>query len=59
MKVFGGKCYEILRRFFYENHSMEKIALDLNYTNTDNAKNQKSRCQKKLKEDVFKALQKM
>lgn len=53
LKEMGGKCYEILKRFFYDNHSMAKIAYDLDYTNADNAKNQKARCQKKLKEIVF------
>ena len=58
LKDLGGKCYEILRRFFYENHSMEKIAYDLEYTNADNVKNQKSRCQKKLKELAFDLIKK-
>jgi hypothetical protein len=58
MKEYGGKCYEILRRFFYENQKMDKIAFDLNYTNADNAKNQKARCQKNLKELVFEMIQK-
>ena len=58
LKEIGGKCYEIIRRFFYENHSMDKIAYDLGYTNADNAKNQKARCQKKLKELTFELIQK-
>ena len=58
LKDLGGKCYEILRRFFYENHSMEKIAYDLEYTNADNVKNQKSRCQKKLKALAFDLIKK-
>jgi len=58
LKELGGKCYEILRRYFYENNSMEKIAYDLEYSNADNVKNQKSRCQKKLKELVFQLLNK-
>ena len=58
LKEFGGKCYEILRRFFYENKTMEKIAYELEYTNADNVKNQKARCQKKLKEIVFDLLNK-
>lgn len=53
LKDLGGKCYEIIRRYFYENSSMEKIAFELEYTNADNVKNQKSRCQKKLKEFIF------
>lgn len=58
LKELGGKCYEIMRRFFYENHTMEKIAYELGYTNADNAKNQKARCQKKLKEMVFELINK-
>lgn len=58
LKGFGGKCYEILRRYFYENSSMEKIAYELDYSNADNVKNQKARCQKKLKELVFQELNK-
>jgi RNA polymerase sigma factor (sigma-70 family) len=53
MKEEGGKCYEILELFFFESRSMDYIANKLGYTNADNAKNQKSRCQKKLKTQVF------
>ena len=52
LKSVGEKCYEMLKRFFYQNESMDEIALAMGYTNGDNAKNQKSRCQKKLKELV-------
>lgn len=58
MKESTSKCYEILVRFFYQNHSMEKIAQALGYTNADNAKNQKYRCQEKLKAEMFKRLRK-
>ena len=50
LKSLGGKCFEILNRYYYENQSMQKIAEALNYTNADNVKNQKARCQKKLNE---------
>ena len=52
LKQTGEKCYEILSRFFYGKESMEEIAIAMGYTNGDNVKNQKSRCQKKLKELV-------
>lgn len=58
LKELGGKCYDIMRKFFYENQSMDKIAVDLGYTNADNVKNQKARCQKKLKEIAFDLLSK-
>lgn len=54
MKEGSNKCYDILMRFFYLNQSMERIANDLSYTNAENAKNQKYRCQEKLKAEVFK-----
>lgn len=53
LKDIGKKCHEILMRFFYYHQSMELIAKDLNYTNADNAKQQKARCQKKLKDLTF------
>jgi RNA polymerase sigma factor (sigma-70 family) len=58
LKDLGGKCYDIMRRFFYENQTMDKIAYELGYTNADNVKNQKARCQKKLKEIVLDLLTK-
>jgi hypothetical protein len=50
LKRNGEKCYEMLVRFFYQKQSLDVIAKSMGYTNGDNAKNQKSRCQKKLKE---------
>lgn len=58
MKEISSKCYDILVRYFYQNQSMDKIAYDLEYTNADNAKNQKYRCQEKLKSEVFKRIRK-
>lgn len=56
MKQESSKCYELLTRFFYQNQKMEKIALEMEYTNADNAKNQKYKCQKKLKSELFRRL---
>ena len=53
LKENGEKCFEILKRFFYQKESMEDIAGAMGYTNGDNVKNQKARCQKKLKELVL------
>ena len=58
MKESSNKCYDILVRFFYKNQTMDQIATELQYTNADNAKNQKYRCQEKLKNEVFKRIQK-
>jgi RNA polymerase sigma factor (sigma-70 family) len=50
MKEKGGNCAEILTMFFYQKASMEEIAAHFDYTNARNAKVQKSRCQKRLKD---------
>jgi len=55
-KSQSSKCYEMLVRFFYRKQSMSQIAYELGYTNADNSKNQKARCQQKLKVEVFKRL---
>lgn len=50
LKRISDKCHEILLRYFYNKQSMAEIAEAMGYTNADNVKNQKARCQKKLKE---------
>jgi len=54
----ASKCYDILVRFFYQNQSMDKIAEAMDYTNAANAKNQKYRCQERLKTEMFKRMKK-
>lgn len=56
LKETGGNCYDILVRYFFNNESMKAIAKSLGYTNGDNVKNQKARCQKKLKDIAFQQL---
>jgi RNA polymerase sigma factor (sigma-70 family) len=53
LKEKGEKCFEILKRYFYSKQSMDEIASEMGYTNGDNVKNQKSRCQKRLREMVM------
>jgi RNA polymerase sigma factor (sigma-70 family) len=53
LKAKGGKCYDILFAYFYEGKNMENIAQQFEYTNAENAKNQKAKCQKQLKEMVY------
>ena len=57
MKDKGQVCYELLRKVFFENKSMEAVATLMNYTNADNAKNQSYRCRERLKKQVFERLQ--
>ncbi len=56
MKTLGQVCYELLRKAFFENKTMEAIATLMNYTNADNAKNQSYRCRERLKKQVFERL---
>lgn len=56
MKNKSAKCYEILMRFWYKNQTMDQIANALNFANADSAKNQKARCQKDFKAEVYKRL---
>jgi RNA polymerase sigma factor (sigma-70 family) len=44
------KCYELIYHFFYLQESFSLIAQAMAYSNAENAKNQKARCQKKLRE---------
>ena len=50
MRNKGGHCAEILVMFWYQKASMEEIASRFSYSNASNAKNQKARCQKRLKD---------
>ena len=50
LKRAGNRCYELIYRYFFHKESMRVIAKAMNYTNAENAKQQKARCQKKLKE---------
>jgi RNA polymerase sigma factor (sigma-70 family) len=49
MSKLGVGCRKILLLFYYFKKSMEEIAIELNYTNADNAKAQKYKCIQKLK----------
>lgn len=49
MRYLGDKCQEILLLFYYEKKSMAEIAVQMNYTNADNVKNQKYKCLRQLK----------
>ncbi len=56
MKERGQICYELLRKVFFENKTMEAVAILMNYTNADNAKNQSYRCRERLKKQVVERL---
>jgi RNA polymerase sigma factor (sigma-70 family) len=49
MKSAGGKCYDLLTQFWYKKRSMQELTEIFEYTNSANTKNQKARCQEKLR----------
>ena len=49
----GEPCNNIMRDFYINKSSMEEITEKFGYTNTDNAKNQKYKCLKRLKKLFF------
>lgn len=53
MKVAGGHCYELLTLFWYHKKNMNELTEIFGYTNADNTKSQKARCQKRLKNMTF------
>ena len=53
-KSLGEKCKAILTLFYYRGFTIDEITNELNYSNKDVAKSQKSRCIKSLKDLIFK-----
>lgn len=49
-KKLGDQCQKVLRLFYYEEKKLDTIQMELNYTNKDVLKSQKSRCLKQLKD---------
>jgi RNA polymerase sigma factor (sigma-70 family) len=52
----GESCKKLLSGFYLDQKTMETLAAELGYTNSDNAKNQKYKCLQRLKK-LFKAKQ--
>lgn len=50
LATLGENCRKILHLFFWEKKSMDEIAQEVGYTNADNAKNQKAKCMRQLRE---------
>lgn len=53
IKEAGGHCYELLTLFWYHKKSMNELSEVFGYSNADNTKNQKARCQKRLEKLTF------
>lgn len=45
----GGRCYELLTQFWYQKKSIRELTVAFGYTNDVNTRNQKSKCQARLK----------
>lgn len=56
IKEAGGHCYELLTLFWYHKKSMAELAEVFGYTNADNTKQQKAKCQKRLEKLAFNEL---
>jgi RNA polymerase sigma factor (sigma-70 family) len=46
----GESCTKLLKMFYFEGLKMDQISAKMGYTNADNAKNQKYKCFKRLKQ---------
>lgn len=55
MDALGEPCRSLLKAFYNENKSMQDIATQFGYTNTDNAKTQKYKCLARLKKLFYAA----
>ena len=49
IKNSGGRCFDLLTQFWYKRKSMRELTEIFEYTNEGNTKNQKSRCQERLR----------
>lgn len=49
IKEAGGKCYELLTLFWYHKKSINQLTEQFGYTNDVNTRNQKSKCQERLR----------
>ena len=56
MKQDGGNCYELITQFWYHKKSMNDLSVIFDHKNADTTKNQKSRCQERLRKKAFNIL---
>ena len=59
MKVAGGKCYDLIIQFWYKKRSMIELTEIFEYTNPANTKNQKAKCQERLRVLSYNELKKI
>lgn len=56
MEKIGNPCRDLLLLYYWEEQSMEEIAMNLGFANADTAKSKKYQCKKALEKLVKKAL---
>ncbi|GAA5221558.1 RNA polymerase sigma factor [Membranihabitans marinus] len=59
LEQLGNPCAKILERFYFNKDSIQKIAKDFNYKNTETAKNQKYKCLNRLKKIIYQEFDKI
>ena len=55
LDALGEPCRSLLQAYYHQEKSMQEIAADFGYTNSENAKNQKYKCLTRLKKIFFNA----
>ncbi len=59
MKNAGGKCYDLLTHFWYKKRSMKELTEIFEYSDANNTKHQKARCQERLRVLSYNELKKI
>lgn len=59
MKSAGGRCYDLLTQFWYKKRTMKELTEIFEYSDANNTKHQKSRCQEKLRVMSYNELKKI
>jgi len=58
IEAAGGHCYELLTLFWYHKKSMTELTEIFGYSNKENTKQQKAKCQKRLEKIAFNEMKK-
>ena len=59
IKSAGGRCYDLLTQFWYKRRNMKELTEIFEYTNEVNTRNQKAKCQERLRVLSFNELKKI
>ena len=59
LRSTGGKCYDLLTYFWYKKRSMKELTEIFEYSDPNNTKHQKARCQERLRVMSYNELKKI